>query len=331
MFDPATGRFNYNRDNQLECELLIVDEISMLDIILAYQLFQAIPAGCSVVLVGDSDQLPSVGPGKVLADLMECGFFGVTRLTRIFRQSGNSAIIHNAHRVNAGLLPEKPDPGADGLTDFYWIEQEDPAKAADIIARLASERIPAKFGFDPIDEIQILSPMNRGNCGTAELNAMLAEILNSQKNTEMHSGDRRFKVNDKVMQITNNYDKMVFNGDMGRIKYINPQTKRFSVAFDNGEHLVDYTFDEAIEIVPAYAITIHKSQGSEFPAVIVPIMNQHFLMLRRNLVYTAMTRAKKLLILIGGRKTIEMAVRDSRVEPRISLLGEKLRELKQIT
>ena len=323
MFDPATGRFNYNRDHQLECELLIVDEISMLDIILAYQLFQAIPAGCSVVLVGDSDQLPSVGPGKVLADLMECGFFGVTRLTKIFRQSGNSSIIRNAHRVNAGQLPEKPLPGADGLSDFYWIEQDDPDRAAALIETLVTERIPERFHLDPMQDIQVLTPMNRGECGTVVLNEKLSARLREKETESFQFGSTVFKLGDRIMQNANNYDKNVFNGDLGQIIKMDTNARNFTVCFDS-ERFVTYNFDEADQLKPAYAITIHKSQGSEFPAVVIPLLNQHFVMLRRNLLYTGMTRAKKLLILIGSRRAVEIAVHNTRIRPRYSLLAKRL-------
>lgn len=328
MFDPATLKFNYCADNPLDCDLLIVDEISMLDIILAYQLFQAVRPGTSVVLVGDADQLPSVGPGKVLSDFMNSGFFGVTRLTRIFRQSGNSAIISNAHLVNSGRLPQSVRPAAGGLTDFYWIEQDDPEKAAALINTLVTERIPERFHFDPMSEIQVLTPMNRGECGTAALNAQLSAGLRAGCDESFQFGNTVFKQGDRVMQNSNNYDKNVFNGDLGQIIKINDQSKTFTVCFD-GERLVDYNFDEANQLNLAYAVTIHKSQGSEFPAVVMPILNQHFVMLRRNLLYTGMTRAKKLLILIGSRKAVEMAVRDARVRPRYSNLAARLAGLKK--
>ena len=319
IFDPATGKFNYDRSNQLKCDLLIVDEVSMLDIILAYQLFQAIPEGCSVILVGDADQLPSVGPGRILHDFIDSGFFHVTRLTKIFRQSSGSRIIVNAHRVNRGILPEKVSASADELLDFYWIEQDDPERCAGMIAKLVSERIPERFNFDPMNDIQILCPMNRGNCGTAVLNEQLSALLNKNAAKEFQFGSRTFKLGDRVMQTSNNYDKNVFNGDMGRIVEIDPARKMFIVSFENSRR-VDYPFDDADQLTLAYAITVHKSQGSEFPAVVIPLLSQHYMMLQRNLLYTGMTRARKLLILIGSAKAVDMAVKNIRLRPRFSRL-----------
>ncbi len=327
-FDPASAKFTYNRDNPLECGMLIVDEISMLDIILAYQLFQAVKPGTSVVLVGDADQLPSVGPGKVLADLIESGFCGVTRLTKVFRQSGGSAIIANAHRVNSGALPETPAVGPGELAEFYWIEQEDPERAAALIETLVSDRIPQRFGFDPMQDIQVLSPMNRGECGTAALNERLSAKLRGAAAEQFQFGTAVFKNGDRVMQNSNNYDKNVFNGDLGQIIQIDRNKKSFTVCFD-GDRFVTYNFDEAGQLNLAYAVTIHKSQGCEFPAVVMPLLNQHFVMLRRNLLYTGMTRAKKLLILIGGRKAVEMAVRDTRIRPRWSNFAARCSALKK--
>ena len=321
IFDPATGKFNYDRSNQLKCDLLIVDEVSMLDIILAYQLFQAIPEGCSVILVGDADQLPSVGPGRVLHDFIDSGFFHVTRLTKIFRQSSGSRIIVNAHRVNRGILPEKVSAPGNELVDFYWIEQDDPERCAGMIAKLVSERIPERFGFDPMNDIQILCPMNRGNCGTAVLNEQLSALLNKDAAKEFQFGSRVFKLGDRVMQTSNNYDKNVFNGDMGRIVEIDPARKMFIVCFENSRR-VDYPFDDADQLTLAYAITVHKSQGSEFPAVVIPLLSQHYMMLQRNLLYTGMTRARKLLILIGNTKAVEMAVKNIRLRPRFSRLPQ---------
>ena len=325
QFDPVTARFSCNRDNPLSCDLLIIDEVSMLDIMLAAALFSAIPAGCSVVLVGDSDQLPSVGPGNVLHDLMDSGFFGVTRLTKIFRQSAGSTIITNAHRVNRGIMPEIPRNNADDLADFYWIRQDDPEKVAAMIETLVNERIPKRFNFDPMEDIQILSPMNRGECGTAALNEKLSALLLKGSEHFFQFGNTVFKLGDRVMQTANNYDKNVFNGDMGRIVKLEEKSKTFHVCFDD-ERFVEYSFDDAKELTLAYAITIHKSQGSEFPVVIMPVLTQHFVMLQRNLIYTGMTRAKKLLILIGSEKAVQIAVANTRKRPRFSNLAARLQE-----
>lgn len=322
-FDPATGKFGYNREHPLKCDLLIVDEVSMLDLPLAWALFSAVSPGTSVVLVGDVDQLPSVGPGRVLADLIGSGFFGVTFLTKVFRQAENSSIITNAHRVNRGELPE---PGRDG-GDFYWIEQEDPLRVQEIIRELVTSRISGRFGIAPADT-QVLTPMNRGLCGALTLNELLGGVLNPDPAPELKIGERTLKVGDRVMQLANDYDKNVFNGDMGVLLRMSAEKRKFLVRFD-GARDAEYAFDEADMLIRAYAITIHKSQGSEFPAVIVPLLNQHFVMLRRNLLYTAMTRARKLLVLIGGRKAVEMAVRNARVEVRESQLLARLRQTRR--
>jgi len=329
MFDPASGKFSHHGGNPLDCDILIVDEVSMLDIILATALFSAIPAGCSVVLVGDADQLPSVGPGNVLADLINSGFFGVTRLTRIFRQSSGSMIITNAHRVNGGRYP-LPAQVPDGeLADFYWISQDDPEKVAGMIETLVKERIPKRFKFDPMEDIQILSPMNRGECGTSALNERLSALLRGGNVPSFQFGSTVFKLGDRVMQTANNYDKNVYNGDMGRIFKLEDDGKKFYVCFED-DRLVEYNFDEANQLTLAYAITIHKSQGSEFPVVIIPVLTQHFVMLQRNLIYTGMTRAKKLLILIGSQKAVEIAVKNTRCRPRFSNLSRRLQEQSEL-
>jgi exodeoxyribonuclease V alpha subunit len=323
-WDPGERRFVFDSSNQLNCDLLIVDEVSMLDAVLAYSLFQAIPPGTSVVLVGDADQLPSVGPGRVLHCFIESGIFLVTHLSKIFRQGAGSFIIRNAHRVNSGQMPES-GVQSDELTDFYWIEQDDPEKVLEVIRRLVCERIPERFGLRPADDIQLLTPMNRGNCGTIGLNAMLQEVLNGGNKPQFKAGERVFKTGDKVMQISNNYDKGVFNGDMGRVAHIDAHEKKFIVIFDSNQS-VEYDMAEYDQLNLAYAITVHKSQGSEFPAVVMPLLSQHYMMLQRNLLYTGMTRARKLLILIGSRRAISMAVNNSRLEPRFTRLRERLAE-----
>lgn len=325
-FDPTSNQFAFGREEQLPYDLLIVDEVSMLDLLLAQALFRAIKPGTSVVLVGDSDQLPSVGPGTVLASFIASGWFTVTALTRIFRQSGNSRIVVNAHRVNRGLLPEKPAADDLQLGDFYWIEQDDAEKALFMIEKLVAERIPARFGFDPVEEIQVLTPMNRGNCGTAALNELLEKRLNSEDKPQFQVGERSYKVGDKLMQIVNNYEKNVFNGDMGKLFKIDPVDRAFTVVFD-GNRMVEYAYDESDQLTRAYAVTVHKSQGCEFPAVVLPFLSQHYMMLQRNLLYTAMTRAKKLLVIVGSRRALQMAVENAHLEPRISLLTQRMRAL----
>lgn len=325
-WEPVEKKFVYGAENPLKCGLLIVDEVSMLDLPLSVCLFRALRPGTTVVLVGDADQLPSVGPGRVLNDLIDSRIFHVTKLTEIFRQGAGSRIIFNAHAVNHGKMPELPAKDSrNDLSDFYWIEQEDPEKVVDIIKKMVADRIPARFGFDPLSEIQVLTPMNRGNCGTGAINKLLQETLNEGQRIGFKAGERIFKTGDRVMQIRNNYDKNVFNGDMGRIVNVDHNSSSFTVAYDSSRVL--YEFGDAEEIVHAYAITVHKSQGSEFPAVIVPILTQHYMMLRRKLLYTAMTRARKLLVLIGSKKAVGMAVRNSAEEPRFSMLVERLKHL----
>ena len=326
-YDPRCNAFLYNEENKLTCDLLIADEVSMLDLLLADALFAAIPAGCAVVLVGDADQLPSVGPGTVLADFINCGFFAVTHLTRVFRQAAESSIISNAHRVIRGQMPVAPVPQKDKNLDFYWIDPGDPLRAEELIEKMASERIPERFGFDPIKEIQILTPMNRGDAGVFKLNPLLAKALLGEQLSSFRFGERLFSLGDKIMQRSNNYDKNVFNGDVGIIEKIDAENRKFHCSFDNGERSVEYAFDETDQLSHAYAITVHKSQGGEYPCVILSLLKCHYMMLRRNLLYTAMTRAKKLLILVADPQAVEIAISNNRRERRYSLLCKRLREL----
>jgi exodeoxyribonuclease V alpha subunit len=325
--EGATPVFGRHRDNPLEEDVIILDESSMLDLPLAEALFSAIKRGARLILVGDADQLPSVGPGNVLTDLIRSGWFAVTALTQIFRQAENSLIVTNAHRVNRGLLPVNP-PKSDALADFYWIEQDDPEKTLDIITRTVSERIPARFGLNPVEDVQILTPMNRGTCGTIALNDVMQKLLNGGEKPQFTVGERLYKLNDKLMQTVNNYDKSVFNGDLGTLVRINTAEKKFTVQFD-GTRDVEYNFDESDQLSRAYAITVHKSQGCEFPAVVMPFLSQHYMMLQRNLLYTAMTRAKKLLVIVGSCDALRMAVENMRLEPRFSLLHQRLTELRK--
>lgn len=326
-YDPRTNAFEYDRDNKLQCELLIVDEVSMLDLLLAEALFDAVPKGCAVVLVGDADQLPSVGAGTVLADFIGSGIFAVTHLTRVFRQATESAIIANAHRVIRGEMPVAPAPDQNRTPDFYWIDPGDPLRAEELIEKLTAERIPEKFGFDPVKDIQILTPMNRGDGGVFKLNPILGKRLMGEKLESFRFGERVFVKGDKIMQRSNNYDKNVFNGDVGVIDSINNEKHAFVCAFDNGERKVEYGFDEADQLNHAYAITVHKSQGGEYPCVVLALLKCHYMMLRRNLLYTAMTRAKKLLILVADRQAVEIAISNNRRERRYSLLLQRLREV----
>mgnify|MGYP004727312583 FL=1 len=323
-WDPAKRQFVHNKSKPLPNQLFVLDEVSMLDLPLSVAFFRAVRPGAAVILVGDADQLPSVGPGSVLNDLIACGEIPVSRLTRIFRQGSGSGIIQAAHEVNEGIVPQMPAAGPEHISDFYWIEKDDPEEAALLIERLVTERIPKRFGFNPKTDIQVLSPMNRGICGTVQLNERLQMLLNPNA-AGFRSGERIFHAGDKVMQVSNNYDKGVFNGDMGVILSIRHSDNTFTVRYDQDD--VEYSFLESNQLVPAYAVTVHKSQGSEFPAVVMPVLTQHYMMLQRNLLYTGMTRARKLMILIGSRKAVSMAVRNAVREPRHSLLLERLKEV----
>ena len=314
-YTPHEGGFTHNERRPLKCDLLVIDETSMLDIPLAYHLVKAIPAGASVVFVGDVDQLPSVGPGNFLRDLIESAVIPVVRLTEIFRQAKTSFIITNAHRVNAGELPVLDGPEE---SDFFFIHEDDPEKVLATIKTLCSDRVPRKFGL----EAQVLTPMHKGVCGSENLNRELQAALNPTGPTMQRYG-RTYRVGDRVMQIRNNYDKDVFNGDLGRIKNLDLVEQEFTVEFDGRE--VRYEFTDLDELVPAYAISVHKSQGNEYPAVIVPLLTQHYVLLQRNLLYTAITRGKKLVILIGSKKALTIAVRNNKTAARYSGLCDRLR------
>jgi exodeoxyribonuclease V alpha subunit len=321
-WDPVKGAFVHDASRPLRCDLLIVDEVSMLDVSLACHLFRAVSAGTRVVFVGDRDQLPSVGAGAVLHDLIACGRIAVTNLTEIYRQGRTSHIVSGAHAVNRGEMPMLPVGPQN--TDFYWIDEEDPERVMETIARLVSVHIPRRFRLDPIRDIQVLTPMNRGNCGAAGLNELLQGTLNgAASKPQFKYGERVFRVGDRVMQVVNNYDKSVFNGDQGQITSIDYTQKSLKIRFDEGE--VDYEWAEADQLKLAYAVTVHKSQGSEFPAVVMPVMTQHFIMLQRNLIYTGMTRARKLLVMVGTRKALSMAIRNNKPMSRFSLLADRLR------
>ena len=315
--DGEAGR---NRDNPLEADLIVIDECSMLDIQLASRLLAAIGDKTSLLLVGDADQLPSVGPGCFLRDCLTSHVIPVTRLVQVFRQAAASRIIQAAHAILAGRLPDLKAPPKAEEADFYWIEKDDPAELEDLVLRLVQERIPQRFGFRP-QEIQVLAPMRRGSCGTLALNQLLQAGLNDLKHKpQFEDGDRRLVLGDRVMQISNNYQKKVFNGDLGYILDVGP--KEFTVMFEDKN--VGYLREDARELALAYAVTIHKSQGSEFPAVVVPLSTSASVMLQRNLLYTAVTRAKKLLVLCGSRKALEMCVRNARINHRFSRLAERL-------
>lgn len=311
-----------NADHPLEHDLLVVDEMSMVDISLMEALVKALPANASLILVGDADQLPSVGPGSVLADLIASKCVPVVHLTQIFRQAQESGIVRAAYRVHDGELPESDR--ADKLGDFYVIEVDDPALIQDRLIALVRDRIPARFGLDPLQDVQILSPMNRADLGVRQLNQLLQNVLNAPGDEpEINRFGVAFRPGDKVLQTVNNYDKDVFNGDIGRVKRVDLDEQVVLVEFDG--NAIAYDFDELDELALAYALTIHKSQGSEYPAVVIPLHTQHYMLLRRNLIYTAITRGKKLVVIVGSKKALEMAVRRQDDARRFTALAARLR------
>ena len=290
--DPKTGGFRRDADTPLDCDLLVIDETSMVDAPLMYAVLKAVPPKAGLLLVGDVDQLPSVGPGQVLADIIDSGAVPVARLTEVFRQAAESRIVVNAHRINRGEMPEWPKRGED--SDFWFVDADDPEKGAAKVVEIVRDRIPRRFGLDPVHDVQVLCPMQRGALGARALNSDLQNALNPNMSEKIERFGSSFAPGDKVMQTENDYDREVFNGDLGRVKRID-QTEGLLVAdFDGRE--VEYPFGELDALVPAYATTIHKSQGSEYPAVVITIATQHYTMLARNLVYTAVTRGKRLVV-----------------------------------
>lgn len=321
----AGGDFMKNETNTLDCDLLVVDEASMIDQILFHHLLKAIPKDASVVFVGDVDQLPSVGPGNVLKDIIDSGVCPVVHLKEIFRQGEESMIVVNAHKINSGEMPCFDDK-SNGTSpcDFYFIEQNDPDKALEIIKELVTLRIPQKFGFDPVKDIQVLTPMHRGSVGTTRLNSELREVLNIQHGSKIQRMGRIVQEGDKVMQIRNNYEKDVYNGDIGTVLRIDGEESKVIVEMDSGR--VSYDFSELDELIHAYAVSIHKSQGSEYPAVVIPIMTQHYMMLQRNLLYTGITRGKKLVVLVGTKKAVAIAVKNDKTRKRYTRLAGRLKD-----
>ena len=322
--NPIKGGFSKNEDSPLACDLLIIDETSMVDVPLMHAVMKALPPTAALILVGDIDQLPSVGPGQVLSDLIQSNMIPVIRLTEVFRQASTSQIITAAHTINQGLMPELK-VSADAESDFYFIQANTPEDALDKIIKMLKERIPMKFGFSPFTDIQVLCPMGRGIVGTKNLNVELQKVLNPPTDQSISRFGWSYSVGDKVMQIENNYDKSVYNGDIGIITSISHEESEVVIAYD--ERLVVYDFGECDEIVLAYATTIHKSQGSEYPAVIIPLMMQHYSMLKRNLIYTGITRGKKLVIVIGEKKALTIAVKQRGEQRRWSSLKLRLEEL----
>lgn len=302
--NPGTMGFTHNEDNPLECDLLVVDECSMVDVNLANHLIKAIDSHTAVIFVGDVDQLPSVGPGAFLADLIDSGTLPVIRLTEVFRQAASSWIVKVAHQINDGQFPNFP--GRNDQGDCYFVNVEDNDRLPAVLTDIVSSRLPKAYGVDPVKDIQVLCPMNKGSIGTHALNESLQQVLNPPGEEVVVKYGTKFSVGDKVMQIENNYDRNVFNGDIGFVTKLDDEDKEMTVAFDGVE--VPYAYDELDELVLCYATTIHKSQGSEYPMVVMPVTLQHYVMLKRNLFYTGVTRGKKLVVLVGQKKALAMAI-----------------------
>lgn len=320
-FSPKNGAFQKKFESPLDCDLLIIDEASMLDTILMHYLLKAIPLEATLILVGDVNQLPSVGAGNVLNDIIASGAIPVVELSEIFRQAQKSLIIVNAHKINAGRLPVQP-ASSDKLEDFYFIEREDPTEVVRLIVELVKERIPKRFGLNPVDDIQVLTPMHKGKAGAGNLNIELQKALNPSS-AHLLRGGRSFRLHDKIMQIKNNYDKEVFNGDIGKITGIDSESQEVIISFDGRK--VMYEFTDLDEIVPAYAVSVHKSQGSEYPAVVMPVLTQHYVLLQRNLIYTGITRGKKLVVLVGTKRALAIAVKNNKTQKRFTFLKTRLR------
>ncbi len=318
--NPINGQFKRNENHPLDCDLLVADECSMIDVPLANQLLKAVATQTAVILVGDVDQLPSVGPGQFLADLIESGAVPVIRLTEVFRQAASSRIVRCAHQINQGSFPSLPAKGE--ASDFYLVAAEAPEEIAQTVVDLVQTRLPRKFNIDPIRDIQVLCPMNRGITGARGINQALQAALNPPGEHSVDKFGYNFSVGDKVMQIENNYDRDVYNGDIGLVTGIDLDEEELAVAFDG--QVVRYPFGELDELVLCYATTIHKSQGSEYPVVVIPISTQHYMMLRRNLIYTGITRGKTLVVLVGQKKALAMAVKGKQVQRRWSKLKERL-------
>jgi exodeoxyribonuclease V alpha subunit len=320
-FDPATGDFRHDAGNPLRGDLFVMDETSMVDVVLAYQFFRAVPPDSCVVLVGDVDQLPSVGPGSVLADMIDSQTVPVVRLTQVFRQASESQIITAAYEVNRGNVPQLTPPRHE-LGDFYFIESDEPEAIQDLILRLVRDRIPKRFQLRTSD-IQVLVPMNRSLLGARNLNQVLQDALNpSRDGPQVERFGWTFRVGDRVIQTVNNYQRDVFNGDLGVIEDINRVEQEVTVLFEGTK--VAYDFGDLDELSLAYVLTVHKSQGSEYPCVLIPLHTQHYMMLQRNLLYTAITRGKRLVVLVGSKKALGLAVRRQETRQRYTALRSRL-------
>jgi exodeoxyribonuclease V alpha subunit len=319
-YNPRDGGFKRNEENQFIADLVVIDEVSMVDTVLMYHLLKAIPLDATLVLVGDVDQLPSVGAGNVLKDIIASGVFPTVRLKEIFRQARESHIITNAHRVNSGEMPVI-EYNKDRPQDFYFIQLDEPETILEKIISLCKEKIPESFKYDPLKEVQVLTPMHKGILGSVNLNIELQRALNPSGD-ELSSSGRVFRIGDKVMQVVNNYDIDVFNGDIGIVAGIDRELQEVKVDFDG--RIVPYDFRNLDELVLAYAVSVHKSQGSEYPVVVMPVHTQHYVLLQRNLLYTGITRGRDLVVLVGMKKAVAIAVRNNKPQKRYSMLMERL-------
>ncbi|MGI9301344.1 MAG: ATP-dependent DNA helicase, partial [Gammaproteobacteria bacterium] len=318
---PGARKFAFHEGAPLAVDTIKLDEMSMVDIELTNALLQATPDDAALIIVGDSDQLPSVGPGKVLMDIINSGVIPVVRLTEIHRQARNSSIIINAHRVNNSLLPVTTNADDE---DFHYIVENDATCIGDRLERLVCEELPSRYGFNPRNDIQVLSPMRKGDLGTNALNRRLQDRLNPSGGIHLRIGDMRLSAGDRVVQVVNNYDKAVFNGDNGVVTEINKEDKTLTAVMEGKE--VEYAFDDAHELMLAYALTVHKAQGSEYTAVVMPITQEHYILLSKRLLYTGITRGKQLVVLVGQEKSLTIAVNSTRGEQRITGLEHRLRE-----
>jgi exodeoxyribonuclease V alpha subunit len=320
-FDPRAGGFQLDERKPLEADVVIVDEASMIDVPLGAALLSALPDAARLVIVGDADQLPSVGPGALLRDVIDSGVVTTVRLNEIFRQAGESRIVQNAHRILAGEMPESADPESP-RADFFVVARREADEAAQTVRELVTTRIPKRFGLDPARDIQVLTPMHRGPAGTTALNQLLQAALNPTGDSLAHHG-QTFRVGDKVLQLKNDYEREVYNGDLGVISRASADERRLTVRFEGRD--VDYQDADLDMLTLAYATSIHKSQGSEYPAVVIPLLTSHFVMLSRNLVYTAVTRGKKLCVLVADPRALKLALGEVRREERQTRLAERLR------
>ena len=325
-YDHQEHGFKHNSQKPLDCDVLVIDEASMIDMSLFHSVIQAIPLGASLVLVGDVDQLPSVGAGLVLNELIKSGIVTTITLNTIFRQAETSSIIKNAHLINKGQMPELIVPDGKTVTDCYYIQAEPVEKVLTLLKNIVSKSLPKKFKYNPMSDIQILTPMNRGPLGAIALNSVLQEILNppDENKAEIHHANRIFRKGDKVIQLRNNYDLDVFNGDIGVIIDISNEDQEITIDFPQGT--VVFQPSDFVDLAHAYAVTVHKSQGSEYPAVVMIAHTQHYMLLQRNLIYTALTRAKKTMVFLGTKRAISIAVDNNKIKKRNTILGELLKE-----